>query len=607
MLATWGTSTGRNPTLDLQFAGATSLDNRITFSRGSQATLFDSTGALVYAKHNLSTNSESTSAFGTPANATLTSTAISTPLPGVTAAGLLVLNVGANTGNSTDGVTLVNSINLPTQTQVTFSAFVKAAGTTVFRLRSNITGSVFSFTLSGTGTAPTPSSDLQAATISALSDGWYRVAWTFTTTTGAPGARADYWTWKTDTANGTAGVYITGTQVNITNMEGGVTSSLTTYYPTVASAYYAPRFDYNPSTLAAQGLLIEEQRTNSIRNNTMQGAVAGTPGTVPTNWTAATSGLTRTVVGTGTSNGITYIDVRFAGTSTNTFAGVYFEASNGVAAANGQTWTPSAWVSVVGGSTANITSAWLQVDQYNNVPTYLSSLSGTNVVSLLNSTPTRYSVALTTNNASTAFIVPSFSIFFANGAAIDITLRIGLPQLEQGAFATSVIPTTTTALTRNADVASMTGTNFSSWYNAVAGSLYTEFVINSTAPTSGFPTGTSLNNGTLNNRINAAYLNDSVNLLDMFVSDGGVTQAALSSGTYTAMTVAKMIGVYATNDFALCTNGGSVFTDTSGTVPTVSRLEIGNQISSNYLNGYIRRISYYPVRLPNSTLQALTA
>lgn len=42
-------------------------------------------------------------------------------------------------------------------------------------------------------------------------------------------------------------------------------------------------------------------------------------------------------------------------------------------------------------------------------------------------------------------------------------------QLEVGGFPTSYIPTTTTALTRNADVATMTGTNFSSWYNAGAG------------------------------------------------------------------------------------------------------------------------------------------
>jgi hypothetical protein len=37
-----------------------------------------------------------------------------------------------------------------------------------------------------------------------------------------------------------------------------------------SAAIDVPRLDYDPATLAARGLLIEEQRTNSIRNNTMQ-------------------------------------------------------------------------------------------------------------------------------------------------------------------------------------------------------------------------------------------------------------------------------------------------------------------------------------------------
>jgi hypothetical protein len=354
-------------------------------------------------------------------------------------------------------------------------------------------------------------------------------------------------------------------------------------------------------------LLIEEQRTNSIRNNTMQGAVAGTPGTVPTNWfiDSATGNLTtRQIVGIGTESGITYIDVRFV-TSGVYGASAYFDSSTGIAALNGQTWTSSVYVRMVGGSSTNVTHA-ISIVENNVSGTFLAggdSSSTTPTSGLLASN--RLSYTRTNTNASTAFVQTRLRIDFTGAA--DITLRIGLPQLEQGAFATSVIPTTTTALTRNADVASMTGTNFSSWFNAATGSLYTEFVINSTAPTSGFPTASVFSDGTFNNRIVTAFLNDAVNTLEMFVSNGGASQASLISGAYTALTVAKMIGVYATNDFALCVNGGSVLTDTSGTVPTVSRFDVGYQISGSFLNGYIRRISYYPVRLPNSTLQALTA
>jgi hypothetical protein len=46
MLATWGCTTFPKPTIDLQFAGATSLDNRITFTRATTATYFNSSGVL---------------------------------------------------------------------------------------------------------------------------------------------------------------------------------------------------------------------------------------------------------------------------------------------------------------------------------------------------------------------------------------------------------------------------------------------------------------------------------------------------------------------------------------------------------------------------------
>src|SRR5262245_45817020 len=71
------------------------------------------------------------------------------------------------------------------------------------------------------------------------------------------------------------------------------------------------------------GILVEESRTNSIQNNSMQGAVAGvigSGGAYPTNWSNNSgggnnpAGLTVTIVGTGTELGIDFVDIRWNGT-----------------------------------------------------------------------------------------------------------------------------------------------------------------------------------------------------------------------------------------------------------------------------------------------------
>jgi hypothetical protein len=214
-------------------------------------------------------------------------------------------------------------------------------------------------------------------------------------------------------------------------------ASTATYFDATGTLQSAandvPRFDYDPATLAAQGLLIEESRTNSIRNNTMVGAVAGTPGTLPTNWARSSRGtLTQEVVGTGTENGITYIDIRYSGTTSNTLITLQFDANTQIAALQNQTWTSSLWVKVAAGSQTNITSISNRIIEIDSGGTAVASETQAITVT---SSLTRDTLTRTLTSASTAFIANQIAIAFASSVAIDITLRIGLPQLEQGAFA----------------------------------------------------------------------------------------------------------------------------------------------------------------------------
>jgi hypothetical protein len=397
-------------------------------------------------------------------------------------------------------------------------------------------------------------------------------------------------------------------QKNFADIVTFTRASTATYFNSAgtltSAAVNEARFDYNPSTLAPLGLLIEESRTNSIRNNTMVGAVAGTPGTAPTNWSipSPADGITPQIVGTGTSNGITYIDVKYTGTSGVLGATtlIAFEANAQIAAANAQTWAGTAWVAVVGGSTTNINALVLR-QRYNDGAGALLTNTDT---SLLTATATmqRFSAVGTASNASTAFTNLGVVANFADSSAIDITLRIGLPQLELGAFATSVIPTTTTALTRSADVASVN--TLSPWYNAAEGTLFAEgayiglIVARQLA---------ALTDGTTSNLISVQTNPTTATVARGSVIVSGSGQATMNgpAGSVTAGVTAKMAIAYKTDDFAFSVGGSTPATDISGTLPVVDRLQIGSA-GTAYSTAYLRRVTYYPRRLANADLQTIT-
>lgn len=355
-----------------------------------------------------------------------------------------------------------------------------------------------------------------------------------------------------------------------------------------------PRFDHDPVTGASLGLLIEEQRTNSIRNNTMQGAVVGPTGTPPINWVVASisNGLNRQVTGVGTQAGIAYIDLRYFGTASATTSTIILpESTTAITAANGQTWAASSWLALTGGSASGLTITQRLAGR-SAAGGFLES-ADTPVA--LTSTLTRYAASRTFSNASTARVTNDIALSYNSGATIDVTLRIGLPQLEQGASATSVIPTSNAAATRNADVADIVQQALAAGIRT----LYAEF----RSPAVGAGGVVSLNDNTANER---AAINTSGTDPRLVVVDGGVTQADIDAGTIVANTRSRMAVRISADNFAASFNGGAVVTDTSGTLPTVDRLFIGRTQAGEYLNAPIARLVGWREELPDSILQALT-
>jgi hypothetical protein len=172
-------------------------------------------------------------------------------------------------------------------------------------------------------------------------------------------------------------------------------------------------------------------------------------------------------------------------------------------------------------------------------------------------------------------------------------------QVELGAFPTSYIATISASVTRNADAASMTGTNFSSWYNAGEGTLYAEINPKALAASS----GAVINDNTTSNRIRVATASTSDQTL---ITTSGTAQATLDAGTPVIDTSMKLASAYKVNDFALSLNGGTVATDTAGTVPVVTQLQIGAE-TTTIGTLTIRKLAYYPLRVTDAQLQALTS
>ena len=170
-------------------------------------------------------------------------------------------------------------------------------------------------------------------------------------------------------------------------------------------------------------------------------------------------------------------------------------------------------------------------------------------------------------------------------------------------FATSYIPTAASQVTRAADVATIQGSNFYSWYNQNEGSIVTNAQKISLVDAA--PRIYSISDGSNSNRLTeVAYTSDL-----FFVSANGTAQAALDSGDYQQAVFAKQANAYKVNEFASAFNNGTVATDVSGITPIVNRLNLGvdGDLATGRLSGHIKQISYYPQKLSDSVLKGLTA
>ena len=372
-----------------------------------------------------------------------------------------------------------------------------------------------------------------------------------------------------------------------------------------SAAINEPRLDYNPSTLAAQGLLIEEARSNLVLySDQFDNAV----------WGKANATVTANAIASpdGTVNADKLVET--------TATGEHYARQNFVGLTASANYTTSIYIKA-GGRTAGqirildtdvVTNGYYV--NFNLTAVTVSTLAvgtGSTVLagSIVNAGGGWYRIVVTGSITGTKYTLDTFIQNPAGTQSYtgDGTSGIYLwgAQLEAGSFATSYIPTTTTALTRAADVASVN--TLSPWYNAVEGTLFAEAQKIANDPTTTFPRLACFDDGTLANAIQIVW-NTGVSRLYGNIQNSSVTQADVGTNGITQTNVNKIALGFAANNFAASINGAAVSTDVSGSIPTVTTFKLGSVSGSGqYANSYLRRITYYPRRLSNAELVSLTS
>jgi len=378
-----------------------------------------------------------------------------------------------------------------------------------------------------------------------------------------------------------------------------------------------PRFDHDPSTLESKGLLIEEGRTNSLPNSQMSGAVTGSAGTTPTGWgiSGNANGLTRTIT-VGSINGFSYIDVKFVGIVTGGPINLLFDPQStaaGYTTSLGQTWTSSCYLALIAGSFPSGSTPSVKITERNSSNTFLASSDVS--FSIITSTLKRFSVSRTLDQSTVAKVTLDIRVdSVPNGTSVDFTLRIAAPQLELGAFATSYIPTTSVAVSRGADVAIITP--ITSFYNQSEMSLFGEIQ----------RFGTSTFSGIISLHTDANSTTDEIYFTQarspvasqaiggVFASTSGTIVGIDTGASFTNMNeITKVSSGVKSGDFFVTSKSSTSTTGTGSTSASQSlisatKMRIGARANSTtFLNGHIRKVGYWPRRLTNANLQAMTA
>jgi hypothetical protein len=190
------------------------------------------------------------------------------------------------------------------------------------------------------------------------------------------------------------------------------------------------------------------------------------------------------------------------------------------------------------------------------------------------------------------------------------SVAVDYVQVEDGHCPTSAIPTTTVAVTRDADVLVLSGAAFSRFWNPSEGTAVIETAMIAAPASSTNILTLSINDATNNERINW-FIQQSTGNHVLSMVDGGVAQASIGvvgTANYTGASMRHAAAWRLNSVRAAAVNGTLSSLDTAATIPTVTQIELGAQAGQAAVTTpqYFRSFTYWPVRLADPVLAAVT-
>ena len=174
-------------------------------------------------------------------------------------------------------------------------------------------------------------------------------------------------------------------------------------------------------------------------------------------------------MGTGTEDGIEYIDLRWAGNGGEAPFELAFDIGTHTSAAQTEVWTGSVFLKLVAGSFTGLGGTGPRVYEFPGVAQTTTDIRSVVTGAALRTQ--RIQVTRTNVNAGTTYMGMRFLIT-PSATAWDFTLRVGLPQLELGSHATSPIRTSGATVTRAADRLTYDLAANAPWFQSSSGYTY---------------------------------------------------------------------------------------------------------------------------------------